>query len=213
MKRMLLFTAVPLALAVSVRTLYAQSDSKNVYVSARAGAYNPVSDLFGFSYDGYRGAQRTWQHDIYPSVGLGLEVRFPPQALSLQASLLYVPRIDVAASACGPGGFCLAVLLPDLQARILVGTADLVIRFPTSNPGVAPYLLTGFGIKHYSGALSDTGITLHFGMGAEVVASERAGVTFQVGDYLSWFNGFDVGASSQTQHDLTATFGVRYGWF
>ncbi len=212
-RRFPLASAVLLALAVSANALSAQPHSKKFHLGVRAGVYAPLSDLFGFSYDKYRGAQRTLRKGAYLSLGLGAEVSLPLQALSLRASIEYVPKIDVMRSACDPSGPCLAVLLDDVEAQVLVGTADLVIRPATLSPALVPYLLTGVGIKHYSDGLSYTGLTMHFGIGAELVLAEQIGVTLEVGDYLSWFNGFDEGEDSQTQHDLSATLGVRYGWF
>jgi hypothetical protein len=188
-----------LMLASSVPA-YAQVPGINVHVSARIGAFAPMSAL-----------AETPQGDLKLQNGLGIgasvELDIPLSPINIRAS------VDAA---MGAKMELNDQELVEGEVDVVSITGDIVFR-PIPRVIVQPYLLAGAGVKRYTfkeegfgGFVADrSNFTGHIGAGADMKLGPLS-LLLEASDYISSFKNEGTD-DSKLQNDVFVMVGFRIG--
>lgn len=189
--------------------LYRWSSVTGITESATAGEYGGASLQSG------------------PAGGLEAVARFP--ALGMDAGLSARRTIGLDGTLT-VGTFCrglclLAIVRPDrhsFEAALTLLSAYLDLRTLPSVWRLQPFLSLGAGLKVYDFAVptevaetvevlptEDLAATYRFGAGVSV-PFDRVELVARITDFVSDYSPSLANTSTEPQHDLTATLGVRY---
>lgn len=189
--------------------LYRWSGVTGVTESATAGEYGGASLQSG------------------PAGGLEAVARFPGLDMDAGLSVTRTIGLDGALTAgtfCR--GLCLAAILPpdnhSFEADLTLLSAYLDLRTLPSVWRLQPFLSVGAGLKVYDFAVptevaetvevlpkEENAATYRFGAGISV-PFDRLEVVARITDFVSDYSPSRANTSTEPQHDLTATLGVRY---
>lgn len=226
MRRSIAAAALTFAVGAGALPAEAQLRTAQITVTPVAGWYIPVQDLRSVPEGDTSVPVR---RESSPMFGLAVEATFRGTPVSARGQVSYAPGGDLVAvrragdEACGTN--CVRYNYRNdrlSSSSSFVAVGDAVLRAQTGR--VRPYVAGGAGLRRYSfaqaeldGGFADafatdvTRFVAHVGAGLEGRVGPLS-MHLEVGDYFGHYP--RAGAASQPtvglQHDLAASFGVRF---